>query len=112
MILSPFSRRYLKRLDLTNNELAVVPKPLEEAKALEYLRLDANPIRGIDRTNAFPNLTNLKELSLREMPSLTEIGNGGLSALTGLENLYVQNCKKLEKIHEYAIANSVRPSWM
>ncbi|XP_012233479.1 leucine-rich repeat neuronal protein 2 [Linepithema humile] len=97
--------KYLKRLDLTNNELTVLPRALEDAKALEYLRLDANPIRVIDRTNACPNLTNLKELSLREMPSLTEIGNGGLSALTGLENLYVQNCEKLEKIDEYAIAS-------
>lgn len=92
---------------MTDNEFTVLPRSLEKVKTLEYLRLDRNPIRVIDRTNAFPNLTNLKELSLREMPSLTEIGNGGLSALTGLEKLYVQNCERLEKIDEYAIADRV-----
>ncbi|KAL6257465.1 hypothetical protein P5V15_011035 [Pogonomyrmex californicus] len=95
--------KYLKRLNLTGNQLTVLPRPLEEAGALEYLSLDANPIRVIDRTNPFPNLTKLKELNLREMPNLTLIGNGGLSALIGLESLHVQNCKKLKHIEEYAI---------
>jgi len=95
---SLFLRRHLKRLNLTGNQLTVVPRSLEEAGALEYLSLDANPIRVIDRENAFPNLTRLKELSLREMPNLMVIANNGLSGLTGLESLHVQNCGKLEKI--------------
>ncbi|XP_012529913.1 slit homolog 1 protein [Monomorium pharaonis] len=94
----------LKRLNLTGNRLTVLPKSLEEAGTLEYLRLDGNPIRVIDRTNAFPNLTKLRELSLHGMPNLTVIGNGGLSALTGLEVLHVQNCEKLRRIDEYAMA--------
>jgi len=85
-----------------------VPRSLEEAGTLEYLSLDANPIRAIDRENAFPNLTRLKELSLREMPNLMVIANSGLSGLTGLEILHVQNCGKLEKIEEYAMAFTVR----
>lgn len=84
-----------------------MPRPLEEALALEYLRLDGNPIRVIDDTNAFPNLTKLRELSLRDMSNLTMIRNGGLSALIGLEDLRVQNCKKLEVIEEYALAITV-----
>lgn len=75
---------------------------------MEYLSLDGNPIRAIDRTNAFPNLKMLRELSLRGMLNLTVIGNGGLSALTGLEILYIQNCRKLERIEEYAMAFMVR----
>lgn len=75
---------------------------------LEYLSLDGNPIHVINHMTAFPKLPQLKELSLRNMPNLTEIGKGGLSALTGLEILYVQNCKKLWKIDEYAMASKVR----
>ncbi|XP_072758203.1 tsukushi [Anoplolepis gracilipes] len=96
--------KYLKRLNLAGNELAVLPKSLEETGALEYLSLDDNPIRVIDNTNVFPNLTKLRELSLCNMPSLTAIRNGGLSALIGLEDLRVRNCKNLEVIEEYAIA--------
>ncbi|GAB1859730.1 Leucine-rich repeat neuronal protein 1 [Camponotus japonicus] len=96
--------KYLKRLNLAGNEFTVVPRPLEEAEALEYLSLDDNPIRVIDSANAFPNLTKLRELSLRNMASLTMIRNDGLSKLIGLEDLRVKNCKKLEVIEEYAIA--------
>ncbi|EGI61717.1 PREDICTED: leucine-rich repeat neuronal protein 2-like [Acromyrmex echinatior] len=96
--------KHLKKLNLTGNQLTVLPKSLEEARTLEYLSLDGNPIRAIDRTNAFPNLKMLRELSLRGMLNLTVIGNGGLSALTGLESLYIQNCWKLGRIEEYAIA--------
>lgn len=104
------SRRHLKKLNLTGNLLTVVPKALEEAGSLEYLRLDANPIRVIDRLNAFPNLSNLRELRMHGMSNLTAIGNSGLSALTGLEILHVQNCEKLGKIDEYALAHKVRVS--
>ncbi|XP_012056986.1 PREDICTED: leucine-rich repeat neuronal protein 2-like [Atta cephalotes] len=96
--------KHLKKLNLTSNQLTVLPKSLEEARTLEYLSLDDNPIRAIDRTNAFPNLKMLRELSLCGMLNLTVIGNGGLSALTGLESLYIQNCWKLGRIEEYAIA--------
>lgn len=102
-----FIRRYLKRLNLAGNEFTVVPRPLEEAEALEYLSLDDNPIRVIDSANAFPNLTKLRELSLRNMASLTMIRNDGLSKLIGLEDLRVKNCKKLKVIEEYAIAITV-----
>ncbi|XP_039313898.1 chondroadherin isoform X2 [Solenopsis invicta] len=97
--------KHLKKLNLTGNLLTVVPKALEEAGSLEYLRLDANPIRVIDRLNAFPNLSNLRELRMHGMSNLTAIGNSGLSALTGLEILHVQNCEKLGKIDEYALAH-------
>lgn len=100
----------MKKLNLTNNQLTVLPKSLEEAETLEYLRLDGNPIRAIDHSNAFPKLTKLRELSLHGMPNLTVIGNGGLSALTGLEILHVQNCEKLGRIDENAIALKVRDS--
>ncbi|XP_018402021.1 PREDICTED: leucine-rich repeats and immunoglobulin-like domains protein 2 [Cyphomyrmex costatus] len=96
--------KHLKKLNLTSNQLTVLPNSLEEAGTLEYLSLDGNPIRAIDRTNAFPDLKMLRELSLRGMSNLTVIGNGGLSALTGLESLYVENCWKLERIEEYAMA--------
>jgi Leucine-rich repeat (LRR) protein len=97
--------KHLKTLNLTGNQLAVLPNPLEEAETLEYLNLDANPIRIINRAYAFPKLTKLKELSLREMPNLTEIGYGGLSALINLETLHVENCEKLRSINEFAMAS-------
>lgn len=96
--------KYLKKLNLAVNKFTVLPRPLEDTGALEYLSLDGNPIRVISGVNAFPNLTKLRVLSLCDMPSLTTIGNGGLSALIGLEDLRVRNCKKLEVIEEYAIA--------
>ncbi|XP_020292276.1 leucine-rich repeat neuronal protein 2-like isoform X2 [Pseudomyrmex gracilis] len=99
--------KYLKRLNLANNKFTTVPTSLEDAKELEYLRLDFNPIRVIDHTNGFPNLTLLKELSLCYMANLTEIGNGGLSALIGLENLYMHHCEKLVKIDDYAMSLKV-----
>ncbi|TGZ57627.1 uncharacterized protein [Temnothorax longispinosus] len=95
----------LKKLNLTGNKLTVPPRALEEAKTLEYLSLDGNSIRIINLANAFPKLPKLKELSMREMPNLTEIGFGGLSALTSLESLQLQNCKKLQRIDEYAMAS-------
>ncbi|KAH0945251.1 hypothetical protein HN011_008533 [Eciton burchellii] len=94
---------YLKKLNLAGNKFTVLPRSLEEARALEYLCLDFNPIRVIDRVNAFPSLKKLRELSLCDMPSLTEIGSGGLSELIGLQNFYLQNCQKLERIDEYAM---------
>ncbi|XP_011877507.1 PREDICTED: leucine-rich repeat neuronal protein 2-like [Vollenhovia emeryi] len=100
-----YHAKYLRRLNLNGNRLAAVPRPLEDARNLEYLSLDANPIRIINMVNAFPKLTKLKELSLRDMPNLTEIGFGGLRELTGLESLYLQNCKKLRRIDEYAMAS-------
>lgn len=92
---------------MAGNLFVYVPMPLEGAVALEYLRLDNNPIKVIDRVNGFPNLTRLKEVSLCYMQSLTAIENGGLSTLVSLESLYVQNCPKLKKINEYAIALEV-----
>ncbi|KAL0130696.1 hypothetical protein PUN28_002374 [Cardiocondyla obscurior] len=96
---------YLKKLDLSRNNLTVVPEALEGIKTLEHLSLDGNPIRVINKANVFPSLPALRELTMREMPNLTEIGYGGLSALSGLENLYLQNCRKLWRIDEYAIAS-------
>ncbi|XP_014489321.1 PREDICTED: leucine-rich repeat neuronal protein 2-like [Dinoponera quadriceps] len=95
--------KYLKKLNLAGNSLVYVPTSLEGAEALECLRLDDNPIKVIDHTNAFPNLTNLREVSLCYMQNLTAIENGGLSKLVNLENLYVQNCPKLQQIDDYAL---------
>lgn len=69
--------------------------------------MDNNPIKVIDRVNTFPNLTQLKEISMCYMQSLTTIENGGMSGLTNLESLYVQNCPKLEKISDYAMSYKV-----
>lgn len=102
--------RYLTKLNLADNRFVHVPAPLGGAVALEYLRLDNNPIEVIDRANGFPNLTKLKEVSLCYMQSLTAIENGGLSALINLENLYVQNCPKLNRINDYAMAQEVHRS--
>lgn len=98
----------MRRLNLAGNKFEVLPAPLEEATALEYLRLDDNPIHVIDHANAFPSLTNLKVLSMTYMTNLREIGRGGLSELTSLKELHVRNCPRLKKIDEYAMAYEVR----
>ncbi|EFN84842.1 Leucine-rich repeat neuronal protein 2 [Harpegnathos saltator] len=104
--------KYLKKLNMAGNRFVDVPAPLQGAVALEYVRLDNNPIEVIDHVNTFPNLTRLKEVSLCYMSNLTAIENGGLSELTNLENLYIQNCPKLKKINDYALAQKLSEGTM
>ncbi|XP_031827427.1 podocan-like protein 1 [Nomia melanderi] len=109
------SLSYLKKLDLSGNQITVPPVILDEAQSLEYLYLDENPIQVINQKHAFPNMSKLKELSLCCMPHLTVIGKGGFSGLASLEHLRIQSCPKLETIDEYAFASetkeSEQPDW-
>lgn len=93
--------KYLKRLNLAGNRFNFIPTPLEEARTLEYLCLDRNPISTI---YFFPVLTRLKELSICYMPNLAIIAGNSLSQLTGLEILSIQHCPRLTRIDEFAIA--------
>lgn len=99
--------RYLKRLNLAGNRFNFIPTPLEEARTLEYLCLDRNPISTI---YFFPVLTRLKELSICYMPNLAIIAGNSLSQLTGLEILSIQHCPRLTRIDEFAIAYQVDES--
>ncbi|XP_076277554.1 podocan-like protein 1 [Lasioglossum baleicum] len=110
-----YSLRYLKKLNLSGNQITVPPTDLGESPSLEYLYLDENPLQIINQNNAFPNMSKLKELSLCCMPHLTVIEQGAFSGLASLEHLRIQNCPKLETIDEYAFAvqtkESVQPEW-
>ncbi|XP_076754258.1 tsukushi [Xylocopa sonorina] len=102
--LSDFSSsKYLKKLDLSGNQLTSPPIILERASNLRILYLDENPIQIINHMHPFPRMPKLKELSLCCMPHLTIVGKGAFSDMPVLEHLRVQNCPKLESIDEYAL---------
>ncbi|KAF7987842.1 hypothetical protein HCN44_003705 [Aphidius gifuensis] len=92
----------LKRLYLNGNRFTSVPDALEDAKSLEYLNLDENLFKDINKQNNFPSLNKLKILSLRSLPHLTKISDSAFSELTALEELYLEDCPRLKEIHEDA----------
>ncbi|XP_047345545.1 leucine-rich repeat neuronal protein 2-like isoform X1 [Vespa velutina] len=98
-----YKPRYLKKLVLNGNRFNEIPKALARATAVEILSLDENPIKIINRLNAFPLMPNLKELNMCCMPDLIEIGSESFSKLIGLEILRIQNCPLLKKIDENAL---------
>ncbi|XP_043665773.1 platelet glycoprotein V-like [Vespula pensylvanica] len=98
-----YKPRYLKKLSLNSNRFTEIPSALSRATALKILSLDENPIKKINRLNAFPLMPNLKELNLCCMPDLIEIGSESFAKLTNLEILRIQNCPLLKKIDENAL---------
>ncbi|XP_053994557.1 leucine-rich repeat neuronal protein 3-like [Hylaeus volcanicus] len=106
--------RYLKKLNLSGNRIMIPPVALGDAIALEYLYMDENPIKIINNSHPFPNMTKLKELSFCCMPHLTAIGSGSFLGLDSLETLRIQNCPNLQVIHESALnyqTESNEPMW-
>lgn len=99
--------RYLKKLNLSGNQLTIPPAALGEAAALEYLCLDNNPIQFVNHLQPFPNMSSLKEMSFCYMPHLTVIGPGSFSGMDSLEHLRIQNCPRLETIDEAAFTFQV-----
>ncbi|KAK2580065.1 hypothetical protein KPH14_012349 [Odynerus spinipes] len=90
--------RYLKKLVLSGNQFTSIPNALANAKYLQSLTLDENPIESINRLNAFPAMPMLKVLNLYCMPYLSEVGRGSFAKLTALETLHLQNCPLLKEI--------------
>lgn len=97
----------MKWLNLAGNNLKRVPESLEDALVLEYLSLDGNPISTIDGSNGYPEMGKLRELSMRGMANLTRIGKGGLSGLTGLETLRIENSQFLTVLDESSMMKMV-----
>lgn len=93
----------LKILDLRGNLLTDLPRALQWAVNVENLTLDNNPIRSIEGDHIFPLLPNLKYLSLSFMPSIFEIGRGGLSGCGNLTTLYISNNPHLSYIDGQAL---------
>lgn len=98
----------MKRLYLNGNRFTSVPDALEDGNSLEYLNLDENSFRDINKLNGFPSLKKLKVLSLRSLPYLTKISDGAFSELTALEELYLEDCPRLKEIHEDAFVQHVK----
>ncbi|XP_012281030.1 leucine-rich repeat neuronal protein 3 [Orussus abietinus] len=99
------SPKHLKLIHLQGNKLKTPPAALEDAKSLEYLCLNDNPIEIIDDDNGFPEMPQLKELSICHMSRLTRIGSGAFGKLPMLENLRLENCPQLSEIDEDAFIN-------
>ncbi|XP_066599040.1 leucine-rich repeat neuronal protein 2-like [Prorops nasuta] len=95
--------RSLKALRLAGNEFERLPLALDDAKGLQSLILDDNPIELIEQIHGFPVLPALTELSLCGMPDLTEIGKNAMSGLSSLERLSICHNPKLTKIHELTL---------
>ncbi|XP_063218736.1 uncharacterized protein LOC134528998 [Bacillus rossius redtenbacheri] len=100
------STRLLARLSLEGNQLTRVPQGLANSHRLEHLSLSDNPIQAIDADTGFPWLPYLKSLQLSYMGQLERIGAGGLSRLTGLEELHCNHNPRLRVVDEAALSRS------
>ncbi|XP_061728079.1 leucine-rich repeat neuronal protein 2-like isoform X2 [Cydia pomonella] len=101
--------RYLEYLDLSDNQLAMVPQELEEARNLVYLNLNQNPIVELDmgkwETLGFPMIRKLQELHMSSMPELHRIGTAALARLPMLSKLHLSFNPKLAVIEPLALAS-------
>ncbi|CAG5103225.1 Similar to LRRN1: Leucine-rich repeat neuronal protein 1 (Homo sapiens) [Cotesia congregata] len=95
-----FHKTSLKKLHLNENRFTKIPTALKYATVLEFLNLDENPIQNLDENNAFPNLPELKRLSLCSLPYLTNVGRYVFSELPVMEELYLCDCPRLINIDE------------
>jgi hypothetical protein len=84
-----------------------LPNALQEAKSLENIILDGNPIEFLNDNNGFPPLPNLRKLSMCNMSKLLLIDKGALSNLEALETLSIENCTLLSEINDNALAKLV-----
>jgi len=87
--------KYITTLDLSGNLFDRIPEGLGESHNLEALYLNDNPITNITSQNGFPNITTLKSLHMRNMNELHNISEGALSKLENLEELYLYDNSKL-----------------
>lgn len=94
-------------MNLSYNKFQEPPHILEEAKSLEMLILDGNPIQVLTADNGFVKMPNLKELSMRNMTKLRSIGKHSMCHLESLEILKIENCQNLTDIDEFALAREV-----
>lgn len=99
------TRKSIKYLNLTGNEMVKVPDALKHGKALEVLHLSENPIAVIDANSFEEELPNLRELHMSNMPELTYITAGALSKLTSLQELYLGHNNHLTSIHSKALSS-------
>ncbi|XP_055918600.1 leucine-rich repeat neuronal protein 1 [Eupeodes corollae] len=89
----------LTLLSLRDNEIETIPSVLP--LGLKELDISGNPLPNLleNHTN---KLTNLENLFVEDMPSLTTVGINALAHLTKLRALSFQNCRHLSSFHEYA----------
>ncbi|KAL1110418.1 hypothetical protein AAG570_007949 [Ranatra chinensis] len=97
------SARYLKVLNISDNEFSKPPSALGELVSLEVLVMDNNPIQIISE---FPRIPTLKVLKIRSMALLHQIKDQSLSYLENLEELHCSNNLKLDEISSFALAKT------
>ncbi|KAK2709596.1 hypothetical protein QYM36_013311 [Artemia franciscana] len=76
----------LSALIMSNNKFTTVPQELENAKALEFLNFNNNPIIYFQRGD-FKGLERLRELNISAMNELTSIEGEAFGSLRSLEVL-------------------------
>lgn len=81
-----------------------MPKELQRAINLEYLNLNANPIKAFE-AESFQGLTLLKELNISAMPSLEKIGKNTFTPLGSMIHLWCSFNPSLKKFHSGAFNN-------
>ncbi|XP_017099260.2 leucine-rich alpha-2-glycoprotein [Drosophila bipectinata] len=99
--------RDLNTLLAAGNEFKRLPDGLEYAQNLVHLVLNENPIENLVGDNVFPEMTNLKYLSMTFMPKLYKIGPGAFSELQNLTELILSDNKFLNEIDELAFPKNV-----
>ena len=91
----------LIKLDLSYNELVVVPRETENAKALIELNIDGNLMTDFSR-NSFLGMTNMETLSASHLMSLQRIEAGSFSSLPNLTTLILNDNPNNSFIHPQA----------
>jgi len=85
----------LGELFLNGNKFLEVPQSLfTVGESLELLHLSENPIESIDN-QSFTGLSMLRQLNISALPELTEIKEDSMKPLTSLEVLHCRGNKKL-----------------
>lgn len=85
----------LGELFLNGNKFLEVPQSLfSVGESLAFLHLSENPIESIDN-QSFTGLLMLRQLNISALPELTEIKEDSMKPLTSLEVLHCRGNKKL-----------------
>ncbi|XP_049942780.1 chondroadherin-like protein, partial [Schistocerca serialis cubense] len=107
------SRRSLRALRLSDNNLTAVPDGLQLLDAtLEELNLSATQLEQLDDESLLGEWPRLRSLALSAMPRLRRLGPRALSSLTQLEQFLCAFNGQLHEVHPLATAGLENLRWV
>ncbi len=91
-------------LVFNGNQFVTIPEELQHAIHLEYLNLNNNPIKTLNK-ESFQGLSKLKRLNISAMPYLENIDDNTFTPLTSMTSLWCSFNPALKQIHSGAFNN-------